>query len=124
MCGIALLLGSAVYSFKDQFGFAHETRVKADLQSIATSLLVYQGRNGFLPTTEQGLKALVVRPDTSPRPRQWSASFDKVPRDPWENEYKYVSPGTHSDRGYDLYSTGADGKDGTADDIGNWEKKE
>ena len=121
---IALLLGSAIFAFKDKLGFAQDTRVKADLQSIATQLLVYQGRNGFLPTTEQGLKALVVRPDSNPRPRQWSQSFPKVPMDPWGNEYKYVQPGTHNTGEYDLYSMGADRADGTADDIGNWEPKD
>ena len=118
---IALLLGSAIYAFKDKLGFAQDTRVKADIQSLSTALMVYQGMNGFLPTTEQGLKALVTRPDSNPRPKQWRQSFDKVPMDPWGNEYQYVEPGTHNPSGFDLYSMGADRKEGTSDDIGNWE---
>ena len=118
---ISLLLGSAIYAFKDKLGFAQDTRVKADIQSISTALMVYQGTNGFLPTSEQGLKALVTRPDTNPRPKQWRQQYDKVPMDPWGNEYQYVQPGTHNPNGFDLYSMGADRKDGTADDIGNWE---
>ena len=118
---IALLLGSAIYAFKDKLGFAQDTRVKADIQSISTALLVYQGQNGFLPTTEQGLKALVVRPDSDPRPRQWKQQFESVPLDPWGKEYLYLQPGKHNPTGYDLYSAGPDRIPDTADDIGNWE---
>jgi general secretion pathway protein G len=120
---IALLLGSAIYAFKDKLGFAQDTRVKADLQSISTALMVYQGMNGFYPSTDQGLKALVTRPDSNPRPRQWRPSFDKVPLDPWGNEYKYVQPGTHNPDSYDLYSVGPHGQDGAADNVGNWDSK-
>ena len=117
---IALLLGSAIYAFKDKLGFAQDTRVQADIQSIATALLVYQGQNGFLPTTEQGLKALVARPDSEPRPRQWRQQFETVPLDPWGKEYQYQQPGKHNPTSYDLYSAGPDRIPDTADDIGNW----
>ena len=121
---ISMLLGSAIYAVKDKLGFAQDTRVKADIQNISTQLIMYQGMNGFLPTTEQGLKALVTRPDTNPRPRQWRQSFDKIPVDPYGMEYKYVEPGIHNTGGYDLYTMGPDRKDGTADDSGNWEPKQ
>jgi len=117
---IALLLGSAIYAFKDKLGFAQDTRVRADIQSLSTTLLVYQGQNGFLPTTEQGLKALVTRPDSEPRPRQWRQQYDSVPLDPWGKEYLYVQPGKHNTSGYDLYSAGPDRIPDTADDVGNW----
>ncbi len=120
---IALLLGSAIFAMKDNLIIAQDTRIKGDLQSIQTCLLTYQAGNGFLPTTEQGLNALVTRPDSDPRPRQWRQAFQKVPRDPFDQEYKYVQPGTHNPDGYDLYSIGKDRKDGTADDVGNWESK-
>lgn len=120
---IALLLGSAIYAFKDKLGFAQEVRVKADIQSISTALMTYQGTNGFPPTTEQGLKALVSRPESDPRPRSWRQSFAKVPLDPWGMEYKYVQPGKHNPEGYDVYSAGADRIPDTADDVGNWEQQ-
>ena len=50
---IALLLGSAIFAFKDKLGFAQDTRVKADIQSLSTCLMTYQV-NGFYPSTEQG----------------------------------------------------------------------
>ena len=36
--------------------------------------------------------------------------MNSVPEDPWGNEYEYVSPG--SEGPYDLYSLGADGREG------------
>jgi general secretion pathway protein G len=119
---IALLLGSAIYAFKDKLGFAFDTRTKTDIQTISTQLLMYQGMNGFLPTTEQGLQALVTRPDTDPRPKQWRQGFPKIPVDAWGKEYIYVQPGKHNTDSYDLYSAGPDRIPDNADDVGNWEK--
>jgi general secretion pathway protein G len=119
---IALLLASAIYAFKDKLGFAQDTRTQADIQSISTALMVYQGTNGFLPTTEQGLKALVTRPDSEPRPKQWRQAFSKVPLDAWGSEYLYIQPGKHNPSSFDLYSAGPDRKPDTADDVGNWDK--
>ena len=121
---IAMILGAAMVAFKGKLEFAQGTRASADIQSIASSLLVYQAKNGFLPTTDQGLQALVTRPDTEPRPRQWIQQSESVPRDPWGNEYHYVRPGIHNPNSYDLFSAGPDGIAGNADDIGNWEATE
>ena len=41
--------------------------------------------------------------------------------DPWDNPYIYYYPGKHNANGYDLLSVGPDGKEGTDDDIGNWQ---
>ncbi|MCI0343628.1 MAG: type II secretion system major pseudopilin GspG [Planctomycetales bacterium] len=73
------------------------------------------------PTTDQGLQALLVVPTTAPMPKSWRGPYIKgeLPRDPWGNPYKYVSPGTH-DPDFDIWSSGADGQDGTADDITSW----
>jgi general secretion pathway protein G len=121
---IAMILGAAMVAFKGKLEFAQGTRASADIQSISSSFLVYQAKNGFLPTTEQGLQALVTRPDTDPRPRQWTQQLPKIPIDPWGNEYHYVRPGTHNTDGYDLFSAGPDGIPGNGDDIGNWEATE
>ena len=83
---------------------------------------MYELDNGRYPTTEQGLKALVVEPTTSPVPNNWSGSYlkkKKIPKDPWGNPYVYGNPGTHNTEGYDLYSYGPDGVEGD-DDIVNW----
>ena len=118
---IALLAGSAIYLMGGNLGVAQDVRVKADIQAIDMQLKLYQSMNGFLPTTEQGLQALVVRPDTDPKPTQWRQFLPKIPLDPWQNPYIYENPGKHNPNSYDLYSAGPDRKPGTDDDIGNWD---
>lgn len=120
---IAVLLGVAINRMGGALDFGKEVRVKADMQCVSNALRMYNAQNGFFPTTEQGLKALVVQPTTEPRPRQWRCAFDdgKVPRDPWDNEYNYVCPGKHNAKTFDIISCGPDRLPNTADDLGNWE---
>ncbi len=113
---IALLLGAAIYKMGPSVDVAKKTRIEADIQGIRTMLLAYSGRNGFYPTTDQGLKALVVRPDTDPIPEQWTQLMDSVPKDPWAMEYVYRCPGIKNPSGYDLFSAGPDRTPDTADD--------
>ena len=114
---IALLLGAAIYKLGGNVEYARDTRVRADLQGITMQLKLYESMNGFFPTTEQGLQALVVQPDTDPRPTRWYQLYKEVPKDPWQNDYIYVCPGVKNPNGYDLYSAGPDRKPGTPDDI-------
>jgi general secretion pathway protein G len=72
--------------------------------------------NGFYPTTEQGIQALVTQPDKDPRPARWYQLFREVPKDPWGNDYIYRCPGLKNPSGYDLYSAGPDRQADTADD--------
>jgi general secretion pathway protein G len=120
VCIIMLLLGSAIYLMAPQLGVAKAARVEADLRAIGTALMTYESQSGFMPSTEQGLKALVERPATEPRPRRWSKGMDELPVDPWGLPYNYKQPGTHNPTGYDLFSAGADRQPNTADDVGNW----
>ena len=120
---IVILMGVAIKQMGGAVDFGKEVRVKADIQCISTALRMYNAQNGFYPTTEQGLKALVVQPTTEPRPRQWRCAFEdgKVPRDPWDAEYNYVCPGKHNSKSFDIISSGPDRLPNTADDLGNWE---
>jgi hypothetical protein len=68
-------------------------RVIADIQKLNTQLALYKSMNGFFPTTDQGLRALVSQPDTDPRPTLWYQSYKEVPKDPWQNNYIYICPG-------------------------------
>lgn len=97
---------------------------KADVTvNIPTALKLYELDNGFFPTTEQGLTALVKKPTTAPIPSQnWNGPYlDKIPIDPWGKPYQYASPGTHRTHDYDLSSSGKNPKeDKTDDDVVNW----
>jgi general secretion pathway protein G len=119
---IGLLIGLAVHQVGDKLNQAREVRVRGDIQRIKTNLMLYQAANGFYPTTEQGLKALVQKPETEPKPRNWRRVDDEVPRDPWEQEYFYRFPGKHNPKEYDIFSAGPDRNPDTEEDnIGNWE---
>ena len=120
---ISVLAGTAIHFMGGNIDVAKRTAIQTDLQSIKTNLLVYETSSGSLPTTEQGLKALVVKPESSPKPRGWQKLMDKVPLDPYQMEYQYVRPGIHNPDSYDLFSAGKDQKPGTADDFGNWESQ-
>lgn len=68
------------------------------------------------------LKELVEKPSDSKAAERWSGPYlDKSPVDPWDHPYKIAAPGKHNTDSFDIWSTGPDGQDGSADDIGNWE---
>jgi len=114
---IALLAAMLITNSADFLGFGQETRVKGDINTTKTLLTMYRARAGNYPSTAQGLKALVSRPDGEPRPVSWSHITDKVPTDPFGSEYVYVCPGQKNPDSYDLYSAGKDRQPGTQDDI-------
>ena len=115
---IVILLGLAISRMQNPTGFAKSVAVKADLQSIGTSLMQYEAMNGFYPTTEQGLQALVSQPEGEPRPARWHQFYDRAPKDPWGTVYIYRCPGIKHPDKYDLYSAGPNRIDdnGTGDD--------
>src|SRR6266705_2112104 len=78
---IVILLGLAISRIGNPTGFAKATAVRADVQSIGTQLMQYEAMNGFYPTTEQGLQALVTRTDSDPRPSRWYQLFKEIPKD-------------------------------------------
>ena len=117
---IALLAGSAIYLMRGNVDQARYTRVEADIENIKTQLQFYEVSNGSLPSSEQGLRALVEKPGGDPQPRKWRQLMPDVPLDPWGVPYVLRNPGTKSKEGYDLFSCGKDKLPNTADDIGNF----
>jgi len=106
---------------------ARVTKAKVEIANIEQALELYYLDNGMYPTTEQGLEALVRKPQTGEIPENWKEggylAKGKLPLDPWGNPYLYISPGLHN-QDYDLYSLGKDGKEGGEGydtDITNWE---
>jgi general secretion pathway protein G len=118
---IALLLGAAIYKLGGNVEYSRHVRIAADIQGIGTQLKLYESMNGFYPTTEQGLQALVSQPDSDPRPVRWYQLYKELPKDPWQNVYIYRCPGIKNPSGYDLYSAGPnriDDNGGGDDDLG------
>lgn len=105
---------------------AKQVKARVDIQSIETALRLYRLDSGMYPSTEQGLEALVAAPATGKIPKNWREGGyldrGRVPKDPWGNEYVYLSPGVHGE--YDIISYGADGSPGGESydaDINSWE---
>ena len=101
---------------------ARAAAAKHDIAAIMQSLKLFRLDNGRYPTNEQGLQALVTKPQSGPAPANWRAFLDKLPKDPWGNSYQYLNPGVHGE--IDVFSFGADGQPGGtgADlDIGSWQ---
>jgi general secretion pathway protein G len=113
---IALLLGTAIYKFSPVVDWVKSVRVQSDIKSVRTALQTYQSTNGFYPTTEQGLQALVQRPQVDPIPERWFKFMESVPKDPWASTYVYRCPGIKYPDSYDLFSAGPDRTPDTADD--------
>jgi general secretion pathway protein G len=105
---------------------ARRMKARVQMESLETALKLYKLDNGYYPSTEQGLQALVEPPTVGQLPRAWREGGylekGKVPMDPWGNDYVYLSPGIHGD--LDLMSYGSDGQpggEGKDEDINNWE---
>lgn len=98
---------------------------KSQIENFSIALDSYQLDNGFYPTTEQGLKALIEKPGSGKTPPNWRGPYlskKSIPPDPWGRPYIYVSPGKHHPD-YDLVCHGKDGKEGGQGDdadITNW----
>ncbi len=118
---LAALVVPQVMNRPDQ---AKVTVAKGDIKAIGAALDMYKLDNFAYPNTQQGLEALVSRPSGNPPAKNWNKDgyLKKLPVDPWGNPYQYLSPGSKGT--YDLYSLGADGKEGGSDndaDIANWD---
>ncbi|MCD4689524.1 MAG: type II secretion system major pseudopilin GspG [Desulfuromonadaceae bacterium] len=103
---------------------ARRTKATVDIKGIEESLGLFKLDNGFYPATEQGLQALVVKPQTGRIPSRYpeNAYLKKTPVDPWGSPYVYLSPGVHDQ--YDIISYGADGEpggEGNDADVRSWE---
>ncbi len=97
---------------------ARETAAKSDLARIGVALDSFEIDTGRYPSTADGLDALVRQPSNT---NNWRGPYlsgaQAEPRDPWGNPYQYVYPSRRNEGGYDLYSFGPDGQEGTDDDI-------
>lgn len=106
---LAALVVPQVMGRPDQ---AKVTVTKSDLNAVAAALEMYRLDNHHYPSTQQGLEALVKKPSGSPPARNWNSGgyLKRLPLDPWGNPYVYLAPGSRGP--FDLYSHGADGREG------------
>jgi general secretion pathway protein G len=116
---ISVLVGAGIYSLVGNLEAAKDQRVSTDINAITTQLKTYEMTNLFMPTTEQGLDALVNRPIKEPVPPRWRQLYEKTPIDPWGTPYAYRNPGKNNPTKFDIYSLGPDRVE-SDDDLGNW----
>jgi general secretion pathway protein G len=105
---------------------ARTAKAQIQIKNFETALKLFKLDNGFYPTTEQGLSALVEKPVSGQIPQKYREGGyleqKRVPPDPWGNPYLYISPGVNGD--FDIISYGADGKEGGEGknaDIKSWD---
>ena len=120
---LGILAATIIPQFLGQKDDARIAAAKADVSELEAALERFNVHMDRYPTTEEGLKVLVEAP--SGDEGKWRGPYIKLLRpDPWKNAYQYRNPGAHHATSFDLWSRGADGKDGGEGlnaDIGNWQ---
>ena len=117
---LAAMVGPKLFGQVDR---ARVAAAKAEISTIESGLKFYRLDNFVYPSTEQGIEALVTKPN-DPNVKNWNPGgyLDGVPTDPWGNPYIYRNPGTQGE--IDIVTLGADGVEGGEGnnaDIGNWD---
>ena len=108
---IGLLATVVVINVFPAVDTANRKKAEADIATLEQAAEMYRLNKLTYPTSDQGLQALLS-----------DGFIKRLPDDPWGNAYKYAAPGGDG-RPFDIYSTGADGRqggEGDDADIGNW----
>ncbi len=123
---LGLLAGLVLPRVLGQEEKARINTAKTQIRSLETALDNFKLDNGFYPTTDQGLDALIKKPETGRIPNKWRDGGylkpARIPKDPWSKDYVYISPGSEG-REYEIISYGADnepGGEGNNADIESW----
>jgi general secretion pathway protein G len=128
---LAILAALVIPRIMGRTDDAKRTAAKVQIRNIEGALQLYKLDNGVYPSTEQGLKALVEKPSVGVIPKKWKVGgyLPKLPEDPWQNPYKYLSPSQKRTPSgtplgdYELMSLGTDGEvggEGINADISNF----
>lgn len=118
---IALVMGLVGPRVLNYLGESKVKAAKIQIESLASALDLYFLDTGQVPSSSEGLTALVQRPGSVPG---WNGPYLRgtmVPQDPWGRPYLYRAPGQHGN--YDIVSYGSDGQEGgtgVAGDITSW----
>ncbi len=118
---MAAVVAPQIFSQQDS---AKIKKAAIDIKALEGSLEIYRLQTNSIPTTEQGLEALVNAPTIDPIPRTYpdGGIIKRLPEDPWGNAYVLLFPGEVGQ--YDIYSFGPDGIEGSEDDIATWNLNE
>ena len=116
---IGLLASYVGPKYFAQIGKSEITVAKSQIDALAKSLDTFRLDVGRYPSNEEGLRALMVRPESV---TGWNGPYLKkeIPLDPWKNAYAYTYPVANGD--FQIKSLGKDGRPGGADenaDISN-----
>jgi general secretion pathway protein G len=114
---IAMILGGAIFAMRGIGDAAKLRQVESDFKSFESALAMYKLNAGSFPSTQQGLKALVDKPTSTPVPRRWVQVMSKIPDDPWGAPYMYRFPGKKRANEFEIISKGPDGMENSADDL-------
>ena len=118
---LVILASLAVSTYSGVQDRALKDAAKAKVGILAGQIDLYRLHMRAYPGD---LSDLVTRPSDSTSADRWAGPYLKESgglRDPWDNDYRFAAPGKHNTESFDVWSVGADGQDGSADDIGNWE---
>ena len=123
---LGLLAGLVLPKILGREEEARVSSAKLQIKSLENALDGYKLDNGFYPTTDQGLDALIKKPETGRIPNKWRDGGylkpARIPKDPWGQDYHYYAPGNEN-REYEIISYGPDGEpggDGKSADIESW----
>lgn len=114
---VGLLAGIVATRVGRQVGIARKNATLVQLKSIEQALARFEGDHDRFPTQAEGLAALLEDPKAK---RAGYLDSPTLPTDAWKQPFRYRAPGENRVF-YDLWSVGADGKDGSDDDVTNWQ---
>ena len=121
---IVMIAGIGVVAIQGQRNMAQQRTALAYINVLRSAVDRFDADVGRVPTTQEGLTALVSLPPGVPEGR-WGGPYIRVDAsnlDPWGNEYQYVAPGRNG-APFDIWSFGPDMMNGTDDDIGTWTRQ-
>jgi general secretion pathway protein G len=119
---LGILAAIVVPKFANRGEQARQTAAKTQIAAFSTALSAFEVDNGYYPRGKDGLQMLIVTPNDA---TNWRGPYLEekggIPLDPWGRAYIYECPGKRNSSSYDISSMGFDGKEGTEDDITNWQ---
>jgi len=114
---IGLLTAVVAQRVVGQMGTTKRNTTFVQLKNIEQALARFEADNDRFPTQAEGLAALLEDPKAK---RAGYLDSPTLPTDAWKQPFQYRAPGENRVF-YDLWSVGADGRDGSDDDVTNWQ---